>query len=183
MKIYLGESSAKNLTKSIDKSAILYKGRNVLLSSDTPPSIELSLGEDRVLFFWGHLYAVHQPDGTTSKLSKDKNSILKKMVTKSNLKELIKKTDIDVVESFTLPEMGGGLTIEEASLAWKDKSIIANIPAFLCYKEEHEIREYMENLLEKVSPRKNFMLELSENFPHPFWKTTLPIIADVMHNQ
>lgn len=100
-----------------------------------------------------------------------------------SLKDLIKKTELDVVESFTLLEMGGNLRIEEASNAWEDKSIIANIPAFLCYEEEKVVREYIQNLLEKVSPRKNFMLELSENFPQPYLKTTLPIVADVMANQ
>jgi hypothetical protein len=100
-----------------------------------------------------------------------------------NIKELIMKTDIDVIESFTLPEMGGDITIEDASEAWPDKAIVANIPAFLCYKEENEVRDYLNDLLEKVSPRKNFMLELSENFPLKYLKTILPIVADVMANQ
>lgn len=99
------------------------------------------------------------------------------------LKDLIKQTDIDVIESFTLPETGGDLPIEEASAVWEDKSIMANIPAFLCYQSEEEVRDYLRTLLTKVSPRKNFMLELSENLPHPFWKKTLPLVAEIMQNQ
>ncbi len=48
-----------------------------------------------------------------------------------SLKELIKKADIDVIESFTFPEGGGDLSLEEARADWKDKSIIANLPTFL----------------------------------------------------
>lgn len=99
------------------------------------------------------------------------------------LKDLIKKADIDVIESFTLPEGGGDLSIEEASTIWKDKSIIANLPAFLCFKEEKVVREYIQKLLVKVSPRKNFILEISEDLPRPFWRNTLPVVADVMQNQ
>ena len=100
------------------------------------------------------------------------------------IKDLIAKTDIDVIESFTLPEMGGDITIEEASDAWKNKSIIANIPAFLCYEEDDDtIREYVKKLLDKISTRKNFMLELSENLPQKFWKRTLALVAEVFRNQ
>lgn len=99
------------------------------------------------------------------------------------LKDLIEKTDIDVIESFTLPGAGGDLPIEEASTAWEDKSIMANIPAFLSYQKPEEVRRYMQDLLAKVSPRKNFMLELSENLPHPFWKATLPIVAEALLEQ
>lgn len=120
-----------------------------------------------------------------AKLVHEKNKIL--MVHMDGklkcLKDLIRKTHIDVIESFTLPEAGGDLSIEEASNAWRDKSIIANLPAFLCFKEEKAVREYLEKLLIKVSPRKNFMLEISEDLPYPFWRKTLPVVADVMQNQ
>ena len=101
----------------------------------------------------------------------------------NSIKYLIQKTDIDVVESFTLPEMGGDLPIEEASQIWKDKSIIANIPAFLCYKQENYVRKYLHELFVKLGDRKNFMLELSENFPQKYLKITLPIVADFMMSQ
>jgi hypothetical protein len=96
---------------------------------------------------------------------------------------LIKNADFDVVESFTLPEMGGDLPIEEASSLWNDKTIISNIPAFLCYEREEKVREYLHTLLGKLGDRKNFMLELSENFPYEYLDVTLPIVADVMNNQ
>lgn len=99
------------------------------------------------------------------------------------LKNSIKKADIDVVESFSLPEAGGNLPIKEASIAWKDKSIISNIPAFLCLKEEKTIREYIGQLLAWVYPRKNFMLQVSEDLPPQDWKRILPVVIDVMQKQ
>jgi hypothetical protein len=100
-----------------------------------------------------------------------------------NIKNLIRETGIDVIESFTLPGMGGDLPIEEAIAAWPDKSIIANIPAFLCYKSGDEIREYLDGILRRVSPSRNFMLELSENFPLQFLDHVLTVVADVMAGQ
>ncbi len=101
----------------------------------------------------------------------------------NSIKHLIQNADFDVVESFTLPEMGGNLPIEEASSLWKDKTIISNIPAFLCYEKEEKVRAYLHTLLESLGDRKNFMLELSENFPYEYLDVVLPIVADVMKNQ
>lgn len=99
------------------------------------------------------------------------------------LKRLIQEADIDVVESLTLPGAGGDLSIGEASGAWKDKSIVANIPASLCFKDKKTVQEYVQKLLLEVSPRKSFMWEVSEDLPYPFWKDTLLWIVDAMQNQ
>jgi len=95
----------------------------------------------------------------------------------NSLKDLIKDTGIDVVESFTLPGQGGDLSLEEARKIWPDKIIAANVPAFLCFKEEKETEEYFKNLFESEAARKNFMIEISEDLPHKFWKKTLSILA------
>lgn len=97
----------------------------------------------------------------------------------NHLKELIKKTEIDVIESFTLPSAGGNLPIEKAKGIWKDKSIIANLPAFLCYKDENFIRKFIQDLLVKV-PKERFMIDVSEDLPQEFWRKTLLIVADAM---
>jgi hypothetical protein len=100
-----------------------------------------------------------------------------------SIQDLIAATDIDCIESFTLPEMGGNVPIEAANSVWKDKSVAANIPACLCQRSAGEVREFLEGLLARVAPRKNFMLELSENFPPDKLRTVLPIVADVMSRQ
>jgi len=97
----------------------------------------------------------------------------------NHLKDLIKKTEIDVIESFTLPSAGGNLPIEEAKDIWENKSIIANLPAFLCYKDENFIRKFIQDLLTKV-PKERFMLDVSEDLPQGFWRNTLLIVADAI---
>ena len=99
------------------------------------------------------------------------------------LKDLIGATEVDIVESFSLPEMGGDLTIEQAFAAWPDKAITANIPAFLCLEDEETVRQYLRDLLESLGTEKNFMLQLSENFTQDGLLATLPIVADVMASQ
>jgi len=98
------------------------------------------------------------------------------------LKDLIADTDIDVVESFSLPEVGGDMTIEEAFEAWPDKAIVANIPSHLCMLDEKGIRSYLEDFFSRL-PSKNFMFEMSENFPLPELRRVLPVFADFMNNQ
>lgn len=63
----------------------------------------------------------------------------------NSLKNLIKDTNIDIVESFTLAEQGGDLPLEEARKVWPDKIIIANVSAFLCFRQE-EIAQYFKDL-------------------------------------
>lgn len=89
-----------------------------------------------------------------------------------NLKDLIAQVPIDVVESFTLKGAGGNLDIEEAQKIWTNKSVIANFPAFLCFKEERYIREYFENLFSRVD-KSRFMICVSEDLPHGFWEKAL----------
>lgn len=96
------------------------------------------------------------------------------------LKDLIKNTDIDVMDSFTLPGAGGDLPLEEARRIWPDKTIVINLPAFLCFKKENEIEKYLKNLFEKEVTRNNFMIEVSEDLPHKFWKKALGILAKVI---
>ena len=95
----------------------------------------------------------------------------------NSLKYLIKDIGIDVIESFTFPEQGGDLSLEEARKIWTNKVISANVPAFLCLKKEQEIEEYFKNLFESEATRKNFMIEISEDLPHRFWRRTLTILA------
>jgi len=96
-----------------------------------------------------------------------------------HLKNLIKKAEIDVIESFTLPGAGGNLSLQEAKDVWKNKTIIANLPAFLCYKDEEFIKRFIRDLLIQV-PKERFMLDVSEDLPQKFWRRTLPIVADAM---
>jgi hypothetical protein len=97
-----------------------------------------------------------------------------------SLIKLVNQTDVDVVESFSLPLAGGNLPIKDALEAWPDKSIAANVPASLCFQDEGTIRAFVDELLSDLDGRKNFMLQVSEDLPHKFWKIGLPVILDAL---
>jgi hypothetical protein len=98
------------------------------------------------------------------------------------LKELIAQTEIDVIESFSLREVGGDMTIEEAFQAWPTKAVVANIPSHFCRLDKSDIWRYLEDFFARL-PSRNFMFELSENFPLPELRRVLPIFADFMSRQ
>lgn len=99
-----------------------------------------------------------------------------------NIKELVARTPIDVMESFSLPEAGGNLSIEEAQRVWPDKAIIANFPAWLCFQEKGFVEDYLEELMRYVD-RKRFMLCVSEDLPRDRWQETLNIVTCVLSSK
>nr|MDW8082162.1 uroporphyrinogen decarboxylase family protein [Candidatus Calescibacterium sp.] len=94
--------------------------------------------------------------------------------------ELIRKAPIDVVESFTLPEQGGDLSLEEAHSVWSDKVIAANIPANLAYREREEIAVFFRDLLERRCVKGKFILELSEDVPRESLPKVMATLYDVL---
>ena len=100
-----------------------------------------------------------------------------------HLAELISKTDIDVVESFTLPDAGGNLPLEEALKVWKGRTIAANIPAFLALQNSDYIKQYINKLKEKINHQDNFSLQYSEDLPRSGTglKKTLLTIASALY--
>jgi len=116
----------------------------------------------KLLHKHGKIYAVHM-DGKLKHLA-----------------NLISKTEIDVVESFTLPEGGGNLPIEETTEKWKGKTIIANIPAFLALRSSEYIKQYIKELKEKIHYRNNFVLQYSEDIPRVGLEKTLYTIVNVL---
>lgn len=96
------------------------------------------------------------------------------------LKDLIKETKVDLIDSFTLPEQGGDLPIEEAINIWKDKVIAMNFPASISLRGREKTKEFMLKLLKRISPAKNFMLEISEDLPHMHWKDIILILSEII---
>ena len=97
------------------------------------------------------------------------------------LTHLIKQTNVDIVDSFSLPGAGGGdLSITEALKMWEGKSILANIPAPLGLKSPDEIRAYIRDLKKEVSPFGRFALQFSEDLPTVTLWETLSAIADAL---
>ncbi|MCC7353289.1 MAG: hypothetical protein IT330_05980 [Anaerolineae bacterium] len=90
------------------------------------------------------------------------------------LKELIAGSPFDVIESLSLPQIGGDLTLPEAHAAFPGKAITVNFPSNLSFEEDAAIEHAIREILTGVSPDLPFMLQLSEDIPHYEWKRVLP---------
>ena len=78
------------------------------------------------------------------------------------LKDLIPKTGLDVIESFTLPPIGN-LSVEEARRAWGDRIVIwAGFPDPVLYWEVEEIRKYTESILKSEWASYGFLMGMQE---------------------
>lgn len=97
-----------------------------------------------------------------------------------SLKHLIARTEIDYIDSFTLPEGGGTLSLEEAKNLWHDKVIWANFPVSLSCESEQVIKEFMISLLKKVTAEDRFILEISEDLSPNLWQKSATIIAETI---
>ncbi|MHA1301032.1 MAG: uroporphyrinogen decarboxylase family protein [Candidatus Helarchaeota archaeon] len=82
----------------------------------------------------------------------------------SNLSDLIPKTKIDAIESFTPPPMGD-LPLKEARKKWKDKVIWANFPETITLYGKKAVKQKTLEMLKDVAPGDNFILGASESFP------------------
>ncbi|TFG15384.1 MAG: hypothetical protein EU535_01800 [Promethearchaeota archaeon] len=81
-----------------------------------------------------------------------------------NIANLIAKTRIDAIESFTPPPVGD-LTIEDARKMWKDKVIWANFPEPVSLQGQGAVRKTVQNMLKSAAPGDKFLMGVSEGFP------------------
>ena len=99
------------------------------------------------------------------------------------LKDLIAQSHFDGIESFSLPELGGGFTLPEAQAVWPGKVIIPNFPSPLCLQRDDTIEKYLENLKAETGIDNPWMIEISEDLPSNEWKRILPILTRVFINK
>ncbi len=96
------------------------------------------------------------------------------------LRELIDQSGFDVIESLSLPEIGGDQTLSEARAAFPGKVIIPNLPANWCLRDDREIEASVRGLLAEAGDAVPFMLSVSEDIPTTEWKRVLPVVARVI---
>lgn len=96
------------------------------------------------------------------------------------ISELIDRSGFDVIESLSLPEIGGDQTLSEARASFPGKVIIPNLPANWCLREDAEIESSVRGLLTEAGDELPFMLSVSEDIPTTEWKRVLPIVARTM---
>ena len=99
------------------------------------------------------------------------------------LKDLIAKSQIDVIESFSFHEMSGDLPISEAKALWPDKVIIPNFPASLCEKTDEEIVNFLKKIIDEIGRNNPFMIQISEDIPPGSWKHVLPVLCKFMQKE
>lgn len=94
----------------------------------------------------------------------DKKYIVHMDGTLKSIGELIAKTKIDVIESFTAPPVGD-FPINEARKIWKDKVIWANFPESVSLQGQSAVRKKTREMLTNAAPGDNFLMGISEGFP------------------
>jgi hypothetical protein len=89
------------------------------------------------------------------------------------LKALVAAAPIDVIESFSLGEMGGNITSAEALAAWPGKVLCPNFPASLAENTQEEITRYLKRVIADFGGHP-FMLQISEDIPLNSYDRVLP---------
>lgn len=94
------------------------------------------------------------------------------------LADPIAECPFDAVESFSLPQMGGDLSLAQARSAWPGKAILPNFPASLCYESRERIVEWMTQLAAEANGLP-LSLQFSEDIPTQEWQRILRIVCDL----
>lgn len=93
------------------------------------------------------------------------------------LRQHLARATFDVVESFSVPEAGGDMTMAEALAAWPGKVVLPNFPSPLCPRPDAEIEAFLERLLEEAGTSVPWMLQVSEDIPPGQWQRLLPTLC------
>jgi hypothetical protein len=93
------------------------------------------------------------------------------------IKKLIAQCPIDGIESFSLPVIGGDLTLAEAQTAWPGKVVLPNFPSSLATQDDGAITAFLEEVLGNFGSHAPSMLQVSEDIPPGTWQHLLPLIC------
>jgi hypothetical protein len=93
------------------------------------------------------------------------------------LAPLIRESRIDVVESLSLPDIGGDMTLTEARAALPETVVVPNFPANWCVRTDAEIARGLVTLLEEAGREVPFMLQVSEDLPNSQWRRVVPLLT------
>ena len=108
----------------------------------------------------GKIYAVHV-DGRTK-----------------GIRHLIAEAPIDVIESFSLPEMSGDMSIPDARATWPGKVICPNFPANMCSNSREEIAAYLRRVAADFGRHTPFAIQISEDIPPETYPYVLPLLSE-----
>lgn len=86
----------------------------------------------------------------------------------------------DVLESVSIPAMGGDLEIAEAQERFHDIVILPNFPSSWAMASESDIEERVRNLLSSCIKGRPLMLQVSEDIPSSEWQRVYPVLAETV---
>ncbi len=92
------------------------------------------------------------------------------------IKELIARSNFDVIDSFSFSEMAGDVSVSEAHEIWPNKVLCPNFPATLSHENEENILNYLGQKKQDFA-NNPFMIQISEDIPIDSYLTLLPILS------
>ncbi len=95
------------------------------------------------------------------------------------LKEMIAESGIDAVESFSLPDMGGDMSLHEAQKTWPGQAVLPNLPSAWCERGNTWITERLKGMLSERNPGRALMVQISEDIPTEHWQRACMLLARV----
>ena len=95
------------------------------------------------------------------------------------LRDLIARTNLDVVEAFTPPPMGD-LPLAEARQAWRGKIISLNFPESVFLEGLDTVRKNTLEILNEAAPGEDFMITVTEDIPVECRWSGLLVITDML---
>jgi hypothetical protein len=99
------------------------------------------------------------------------------------LKDIISKTAIHVIESFSLPEIGGNIPAHKIKDTFPNQVVCPNFPSSISFMNKDEIKAYLRNLFQAFGRTKPFMLQISEDIPAQLLDHVLETLNEFVREQ
>lgn len=93
------------------------------------------------------------------------------------LRDLIAKSDIHILESVSIPEMGGDLTPEEMAGAFKNVTVFPNVPSNWCMKSDEEVARLTRDFVNRLGGSRPYIFQFSEDIPMSEWKRIYSLVT------
>ncbi|MFP4564577.1 MAG: uroporphyrinogen decarboxylase family protein [Spirochaetia bacterium] len=98
------------------------------------------------------------------------------------LRDEIKEAGFDVLESVSIPDMGGDVEIPEAQELFPETVILPNFPSNWSSLEDDRLSRKVREMLESFEPDRAVMLQISEDVPSKEWRRIFPVIAQAVRD-
>jgi hypothetical protein len=95
------------------------------------------------------------------------------------LRDMIRESGVDVIESFSLPVMGNDMTLPEAQAAWPDQAVTPNFPSTLSLKSDDDIQDFMSSVIETRVPDTALMVQVSEDLPREHYQRVCKLLSEM----